>query len=778
MKKLLCAFCASVLICTSAYASPLYTKTSKETVTGGVSHTNVQKFYGDYALNIDLITADLKNEYISMDLLKSSKGCDKTDTVLNLANSEENVVAATNADFFSSYKGDQNFSLGIEIKDGELLQSHIKPEMAAGFMKNGALIFSYLEFSGVVTAPNGAVQSIAHINKPTDYYGAVLMYTPDFNGGTSPFLPEGITALTVENGVVTAKGTSLGGVIPIPENGYILVLDDKMTPFLEYNFNIGDTVKTDLSTAQITNGVEMAFGGGTLLLKDGVKTPITHNVSGNNPRTAIGTNSDGTVVYLLTVDGRQNTSRGVTLETLADICIEMGMANALNLDGGGSTAMVAKTLSNDALHHINSPSEKRKVINGVAVTSSAVKGEATGLIASCEKTNILSGDSTKLYITPYDKNYNKPASTPSHEWKIAKGSGTVKNDIYYAAGSGETVLDVYLNGKKADSVKLNVITEVCGINGPTELSLTKGAEAKLGTIEVFDKDGVTAKVTDLSLLKPACDTSFLSVNGAGAVKALREGSGEITLTYGGAKRSIKVVCGEFDVNVTSPVTLDNLHTEESGGVVFNILGFDGEGTALDRLVFKKSMDTFRSAGICAVVGSGVLSDFTPKTLSPLTAQAWKEYNHDYAKVISVNLTDGNVFGRGDDWRKLKNAISSASQKNIFILMDKKAGFVTYLDKLAFYDMTESAAKDKNVFVVYNGDENAVSIRNGVRYIAVSDSKDISGIIETMNGAKYLSFNLTSYGATYTFKPLYEAFSLTTSNTSDATISGTGGMVLE
>ncbi len=753
MKKLISFLVVLLIASQSVFAQPLYTKTSKETVTGGVTKTNIQKFYGSYCLNINLITADLKNSNISLSLLKHKGGSDKVDTVMNLAKTEENVVAATNADFFSAYKGDQNFSLGIEIKDGTLLQSHINSDMAAGFFDGHTLGFTYLDFKGSVTAPNGSVAALAHINKPTDYYGALLMYTPLFNGATSPFLPAGITAVTVTDGVVSAKGTSLGGTITIPENGYILVIDDNMTPFLEYNFNIGDTVRLELNQAALIEKTDIAFGGGTMLLKDGQKTQITHDVSGNHPRTAVGTNSDGSVVYLLTVDGRQTVSRGVSLDTLSDICLEVGMVNAMNFDGGGSTAMVGKTLSNTELHYLNSPSEKRKVINALAITTSAKSGETEGFIASAAADNVLSGDSVKLYKTPYDKNYNKPASTPySHEWRVKEGQGYVKNDVYYASGSGKTVLELYYNGKLTDTCVLNVIDDICGINAPASLTLKQGEALELSGISVFDSSGNTAPVNDIALLNPIYDTSFVKLS-KNSVTPLKEGGGNLILFKGKAKTGIRLVCGDNKAESISMTTTDELCQERGGGFTFNVMGFNGASTLFDRLVFKKGVSSFKNADVSAVIGAGLLSDLVG-TKKPVSAQAWGEYNYDYAKILTIDLNQNGVIARTDQWNKLSGAVNGASQKNIIILLDKEAGFVGSLDKAAFSDILERAAKKKNVFVVYNGDKNFASIKNGVRYITVADSQDESSVKYAMANFKYLAFNITSDSITYSFKNLY------------------------
>jgi hypothetical protein len=57
------------------------------------------------------------------------------------------------------------------------------------------------------------------------------------------------------------------------------------------------------------------------------------------PRTAVGVSRDGRTVIIAVVDGRQSHSRGLTLYQLARVLIELGAHRAINLDGGGSSAM-------------------------------------------------------------------------------------------------------------------------------------------------------------------------------------------------------------------------------------------------------------------------------------------------------------------------------------------------------------------------------------------------------------------------------------------------------
>ncbi|MBC7920883.1 MAG: phosphodiester glycosidase family protein, partial [Ferruginibacter sp.] len=88
-----------------------------------------------------------------------------------------------------------------------------------------------------------------------------------------------------------------------------------------------------------------ALGGGPVLVENGAVRVTTteelfEGIAGPNPRTAVGYVDDQTVI-LLVVDGRQESSVGTTLEELASIMVELGAKEALNLDGGGSSTMVA-----------------------------------------------------------------------------------------------------------------------------------------------------------------------------------------------------------------------------------------------------------------------------------------------------------------------------------------------------------------------------------------------------------------------------------------------------
>jgi exopolysaccharide biosynthesis protein len=81
---------------------------------------------------------------------------------------------------------------------------------------------------------------------------------------------------------------------------------------------------------------------GSLLVTDSKNTGTQARVDPDkrHPRTAIGVSDDGRSAYVVAIDGRSSSSVGVTLHELADYMISIGAANAINLDGGGSTAFI------------------------------------------------------------------------------------------------------------------------------------------------------------------------------------------------------------------------------------------------------------------------------------------------------------------------------------------------------------------------------------------------------------------------------------------------------
>ncbi|MBW8827108.1 MAG: cell wall-binding repeat-containing protein [Acidobacteria bacterium] len=108
----------------------------------------------------------------------------------------------------------------------------------------------------------------------------------------------------------------------------------------------GSTVTFTWRLQSAWTGVRSAIGANLTLVRNGVRTPDVTRAGAfyteKAPRTGVGILADGRLV-IVTVDGRQaKYSVGMTVKDFADYLVKLGAVNAVNLDGGGSTAMAIK----------------------------------------------------------------------------------------------------------------------------------------------------------------------------------------------------------------------------------------------------------------------------------------------------------------------------------------------------------------------------------------------------------------------------------------------------
>lgn len=116
-------------------------------------------------------------------------------------------------------------------------------------------------------------------------------------------------------------------------------LGTRQATAMEESLAIGETISLAWSAGW--PGVLDTIGGNPTLLEDGVVTAEDCDTSyfcDRNPRTGVGVTETGKIL-LVTVDGRQEKSIGMTPVQFANLMRYLGATWALNLDGGGSTTM-------------------------------------------------------------------------------------------------------------------------------------------------------------------------------------------------------------------------------------------------------------------------------------------------------------------------------------------------------------------------------------------------------------------------------------------------------
>lgn len=250
------------------------------------------------------------------------------------------ALAAINGGFFFN----SGEPIGCLVVAGEVVSTPDPQRTCAGISEDGIVLFDLVRFEGTVTAPAGSAR-IDGVNRErrTD---ELIVYRPAFNAVTRT--NDFGTEATVSNGVVTTVIDGKGNA-PIPRDGFVLSGHGRARQWIMQTIRSGSSLVVALRlTPQSGDGrwtrVLHAIGGGPRVLAggryvggEGFSATLSDR---RHPRTALGVLGDGRVL-LYVVDGRQPYhSLGMTLPELAGALRQLGVTDAVNLDGGGSTTMV------------------------------------------------------------------------------------------------------------------------------------------------------------------------------------------------------------------------------------------------------------------------------------------------------------------------------------------------------------------------------------------------------------------------------------------------------
>lgn len=277
------------------------------------------------------------------------------------------ALAAVNAGFFGMkglFAGD---AAGVLKIDGKLLSEPYKERAALGFSdRSGRMgaVFGNVKWRGEVILGESfflfetALKTLLPAHSLTGMNRAreandMLLFTPEFHR-TTLTNTNGLEII-IENNVITAVRDSIGSSV-IPAKGLVISCSGEARAWAKANTRVGMFVnlvsELDALNPQQTRRFRNAqhiVGGVSLLLTEGAVT-LTWQREGaaeefalsRHPRTAVGRMTDGRLL-LVAVDGRQiGVSHGMTLQELAELLQQLGAADAINLDGGGSTTMVVQ----------------------------------------------------------------------------------------------------------------------------------------------------------------------------------------------------------------------------------------------------------------------------------------------------------------------------------------------------------------------------------------------------------------------------------------------------
>lgn len=381
---MLAAGAAAALLGALAPAGPAEAKR----IAPGVTWTKVVKSEGP--LRYHVLTVDRSRARLAAVLSNGRAG--GRERVSAMAR-RSRAIAGVNGGFF----GADGNPVGVLAVRGRLVSEPVAPRSALLLPRTGRAGVAELRFAGGVRVGtrtrllDGVDRLPGRIpacggrggDRPTQRPDATRTCTDPselvlFDAAWGAATPAGATEVLVRGGVASAPRRSGSR----PRRGDLLLWGSgDAARFLRSAVPAGSRPRVDLSLRAGTRTVrpedhEAIVGGGPRLLRGGLVRVgsaaegfgmgafFRAFVASPNPRTLAGVRPDGRVL-LVTVDGRRRGwSTGLSLAAAARLMRSLGARDALNLDGGGSTAM---TVGPRVVSRPSDPGGERPVSDGLFV---------------------------------------------------------------------------------------------------------------------------------------------------------------------------------------------------------------------------------------------------------------------------------------------------------------------------------------------------------------------------------------------------------------------------
>ena len=313
---------------------------------------------------LHLLEIDLLNKNISFKVGMPNGEKIKAKETLTQIVKEQMAFAGINANYFDVKVGNP---IGTLITGGTWVTGPVYDRVAIGFTDDNKVFINQVMLSGTVTAHRGfrrkarAEIEIDGLNTALNLYNTAGLFTKNWDEKIE--VPKGKIALVVKNDLIKKIED---GNVAIPDDGYIIVGNKTYFKSVKKKDRLTIKWKSEPDWSE----VKEAISGGPYLIMDGevyvdeqrqrFKFAIRETFA---PRSAIGIGQNGNL-FLIAVDGRKpGFSAGLNLKELAEILKKLDLQEAINLDGGGSTTLVADG------GIINSLSERheRKISNALLI---------------------------------------------------------------------------------------------------------------------------------------------------------------------------------------------------------------------------------------------------------------------------------------------------------------------------------------------------------------------------------------------------------------------------
>lgn len=362
-----------------------------DTVAAGLVHYAVARPAGPYEVHIVTVPVGSRYELVAARALDSLYGRERVSNMVRRRRERgERVPVALNADFFDLGTGANENN---QVIDGEIWKAVTVTDSPHDTFRNAHTQFAvgvdgrpYLDrltYAGSLVGSCGRFV-LDGVNVVPRVPNALVLFTSAYGAAprgdsartprellvAAPPIPagRGITdaELTVTTVVSFPQSTIPAGRAVLAGYGTAAARRDSIAR-CSGTFRVEHGFRPDRGRlTTVVGGWPRVVRGGRNVAgaADSVEGTFPRFSAQRHPRSAVGFSRDSSTVFLVAVDGRRETSVGMSLVELGDFLVSIGIHDALNLDGGGSTALV---IDGRVVNRPSDPSGERTVGNALLV---------------------------------------------------------------------------------------------------------------------------------------------------------------------------------------------------------------------------------------------------------------------------------------------------------------------------------------------------------------------------------------------------------------------------
>lgn len=414
-------------------------------------------------LNVNYITLDTNDKGLMPQVVIAENDITSTASLKSMA-TEVNAIAAINGTYFEAYSGSP-IPWGTIIQNGKVL--HVgSVGSTVGITDDNKLIIDLLKISFTAYVDGRELSKPWRINNPSASSSSMIIYTEEY--GKEVVVKPGTLSPIIKNGVVT---DIISGNFTVPNDAFAISYGPSVAHVVEDYYEIGIEVyyeyeyKTTFTDASDWENVTQAIGAGPSLIINGAVTAspqaegfteakITTNKAA---RTFIGATADG--------DIKMGFVNSATVAEMAIMAAELGLVDAMCLDGGGSTSLYFKEKG--------SITAGRAVNNGLAFITSGDHSDtnSSAVNISISGTNVIFSETTGIPFTDGNNRTQVPLRVTMERagatvsWDDATQIATIqKNDVTVEVKIGAS--EIIVNEKIIEND-----TEAMVVNGKTYLPI-------------------------------------------------------------------------------------------------------------------------------------------------------------------------------------------------------------------------------------------------------------------------------------------------------------------